>query len=119
MRTAVSPMKSDRRRILFALALPLLAGCASTTQISRLLDDPSHFDGRTVHVEGKVTGSVGLLGRGAYRLDDDTGVLTIVSDANGVPRKGAHVRVQGKFQSVFTVNEQAGAVLLEEKRSSR
>ena len=40
----------------------LLSGCAGVTPIRDLLNDPSHYDGKTVHIEGNVKGSVGGLG---------------------------------------------------------
>ena len=94
-----------------------LAGCASTTPIGELLDDPGHYDGRTVQVEGEVEGAVGALGAGAYQVRDDTGTLTVVSEAASPPRSGSRVRVSGIFEALFTFGPESIAVLREESRS--
>jgi len=71
----------------------LLAGCAPTS-IARINQDPSRFYNRTVHVDGTVTTSVGLLGTGGYQLDDGTGKIYVVS-RTGVPSSGSRVSVTG------------------------
>lgn len=56
------------------LVLTLLAGCKSgVTEIKTLLDDPAPFDKQTVRVAGAVGSSIGVLGYGAYQVDDGTG----------------------------------------------
>ena len=99
-------------------ALLLLAGCASVTPIGRLLDDPSHYDGKSVRIEGEVKEAAGGLGMGAYRVQDNTGTLTVVSETGGSPRTGAKVRVKGIFQALFTLGSRSLAVLREQSRSS-
>lgn len=98
-----------------------LAGCRATVPISHLLDDPYEFDGRRVKVEGHVTGAVGAFGRGAYTVDDGTGVVIIVSEREfgGVPRAGARVAVTGWFRSLFTLGPVSGAVIVERNRHPR
>ncbi|HEU4765657.1 MAG TPA: hypothetical protein VFT93_08425 [Candidatus Eisenbacteria bacterium] len=103
--------------ILVALALSL-AGCKGATEIKTLLDDPGRFDGTVVRVAGKVTTSVGLLGYGAYKLNDGTGTILVVSK-HGVPREGAEVGVEGTFHSVFTFHDEAGAAIEEAARKER
>lgn len=113
--------RSPRSSRFLSLAVPLvallaLAACRSTIDIGRLLDDPGRYDGQTVRVKGRVTGSVGALGQGAYRIDDGTGVLSVVSRNAGAPREGARVGVEGEFRSVFTFGNTTEAVLLERGR---
>ncbi len=61
--------------------------------------------------------SVSLLGHGAYKLDDGTGTIWVVS-RHGVPRKGARVKVKGKVRDVvdvstiFKLPEQVGSGLV-------
>lgn len=95
----------------------LLAGCAGTTRIETLLDDPSGFDGEEVRVRGEVTGALGLAGMGGYRIDDGTGELTVVSERGGAPRRGADVEVEGIFHAVFTLGDRSLSVLEETERS--
>lgn len=111
-------MASRYRSPLPALAagLLLLAACRGTLSIADLLDDPARYDGETVRIEGRVTRGIGLLGRGAYEVDDGTGELPVVSQLGGAPREGARVGVEGIFRSVFTFGDRSGAVLLERNR---
>ncbi|HUF89859.1 MAG TPA: hypothetical protein VMR66_07750 [Gemmatimonadota bacterium] len=99
-----------------AAALLLLAACRGTMSIGELLDDPARYDGDKVRIEGRVTSGIGLLGRGAYQVDDGTGELPVVSQLGGAPREGARVGVEGIFRSVFTFGDRSGAVLLEQSR---
>lgn len=94
----------------------LLAGCAGTRPIGHLLDDPHRFDGEVVRVEGEVVNAAGALGYGAYRLNDGTGTLYVVSDGGGVPRQGARVRVAGRFQALLTVGRTSVAGIVEKDR---
>jgi hypothetical protein len=103
--------------VTLVMALPLMvAGCkGGAIEIKKLVDDPGRYNGTTVRVAGKVTTSVGLLGYGAYRLDDGTGTVLVVSK-KGAPREGAEVGVEGTFRSVFTFENQSGAAIEETAR---
>jgi hypothetical protein len=109
---------SVRSLALVALpALLLIAGCkADLTPIKTLLDDPGRFDRQTVRIAGTVSQSIGVLGYGAYRVDDGTGTLTVVTKEGGAPREGAQVGVEGEFRSAFTLGTETAAVLLEKER---
>lgn len=109
--------RSARLVLVTATTTALLAGaCRGTVPIRDLLDDPARYDGESVRVEGRVTGSVGALGRGAYRVSDGTGTLGVVSERGGAPREGVEVGVEGTFRSVFTFGDRTEAVLVEESR---
>ncbi len=110
--------KTARIRLVPAalLLLALTAGCKGATSINTLLDDPARFDKQTVRVAGTVGHSVGVLGYGAYQIDDGTGTLTVVSKEGGAPREGAEVGVEGEFRSAFTLGTQTAAVLVEKRR---
>jgi len=99
------------------LAALVASGCASVTPIGELLDDPGHYDGETVRVEGDVQGSAGALGIGGYVIDDGTGSLTVISEGGTPPRDGARVKVKGVFEALFTFGSESLAVLREESRS--
>jgi hypothetical protein len=96
----------------------LLLGCrgGSVTSIKTLLDDPSRFDHQTVRVAGTVTQSVGVLGYGAYQLDDGTGKIFVASKEGGAPREGAKVGVEGEFRSAFTIGTTTAAAIVEHSR---
>jgi hypothetical protein len=110
---------SSHRLIRLApLACALLLGaCAGVTPIRDLLNDPSHYDGKTVSIEGNVKGSVGGLGVGAYEVTDKTGTLTVVTNQESPPRTGSKVGVKGKFQALLSLGFKSLAVLREESRS--
>lgn len=98
-------------------SLLLAAGCkSSTTSIKTLLDDPGRFDKQTVRIAGTVGASIGVMGYGAYEIDDGTGTLPVVSQQSGAPREGAKVGVEGEFRSAFTLGDKTAAVLMESKR---
>jgi hypothetical protein len=100
-----------------ALTALLFLSCkTNTTPIKTLLDDPSRFDGKTVRILGDVQGSVGLLGYGAYQVNDGTGTLSVVTQGGGAPRQGARVGVEGTFRSAYTIGNQSATVLVEEQR---
>jgi hypothetical protein len=77
------------------------AACASMT-INRVLANPSRYRDRQVRLSGSVVDSYSLANRGAYRIDDDTGQLWVVSD-RGTPRKGARVTVNGTIREGFNL----------------
>jgi hypothetical protein len=92
--------RSVRAALLVAVALPL-AACA--TAVNHILADPSRYRNRDVTVSGRVVDSASVAGRGAFRIEDRTGSLWVVSDV-GVPRRGAHVKVRGRIHDTFDVS---------------
>ena len=77
------------------------AACAART-VNQVIADPSRYRNREVKLSGTVVDSYSLVNRGAYRIDDGTGQLWIVSD-NGVPRKSARVDVKGTIREGFNL----------------
>ena len=100
-------------------------GCAGTT-ISKVLAEPQKYRQGDVDLKGNVLESVSLLGHGAYKLDDGTGTIWVVSN-HGVPRKGARVKVNGRVRDVVDIGtiiklpEQIGSglVMQENKHSAQ
>jgi hypothetical protein len=90
---------------MFAL---MLAGAAVTasacaTTVNHVLADPTKYRDRTVTIAGRVSDSVSVGRLGAYRLEDRTGSLWVVSDV-GVPRTGARVKVKGRVHDTFNLS---------------
>ncbi len=119
---------TTRRAAALALAAAVAvsaAGCASTT-INRVLAEPQRYRNDDVRLSGDVVESLSLLGHGAYRLDDGTGTIWVVS-RRGVPRRGARVQVKGEVKdvvdigSIFRLPDQIGSglVLVEESHRAR
>jgi hypothetical protein len=105
-----------RRLLALSVLLVAFAGCKGATPIKEVLDDPGRFGTKPVRIAGTVTNSVGVLGAGAYRVQDDTGTITVVSKTNGVPREGAKVGVEGTVQSGYTLGTESLTVLMETRR---
>jgi hypothetical protein len=110
---AIFPRRSLRALLLGGLVLVGLSACAHTVPIRDLLDRPQEFDGRTVQVEGTVTQSAGLLGTGAYEVDDGTGRIYVIAQGQGVPREGARTKAKGRFQAVFSFLGRTAAAIVQ------
>lgn len=84
-----------------ALSAILSSACAAKT-INHVLADPDRYRNREVRLSGSVVDSYSLANRGAYRIEDETGQLWVVSD-RGTPRKGARVTVKGTIREGFNL----------------
>lgn len=84
-----------------AVLVVMSLGCGVKT-INHIMADPSRYADKEVKIEGTVTESYSVIGKGAYQVDDGTGRLWIVS-TRGVPRKGARVQTKGKVKDGFNI----------------
>jgi hypothetical protein len=100
------------------LTAVLISGCKNVevTPIKTLLDDPARFDHQVVRIHGTVTKAIGVLGYGAYEVDDGTGHIPVATKSGGAPREGADVGVEGEFRSAFTLGATTAAAILEQSR---
>ena len=115
-------LRSPARRLAGALLLTaLVAGCkgGGTTPIKTLLDNPGQYDHQTVRIAGTVSKTLGVLGYGAYQVDDGTAGIAVVTEQNGAPREGARVGVEGEFRSAFTVGSTTAAAIIERSRTTQ
>jgi hypothetical protein len=98
----------------FLLAATLaLTACPSQTTISRINADPGRYRNKEVGVVGTVTDSYGVLGQGAYEIDDGTGRLWVVT-RRGVPSKGSRVGAKGRVYTGFNFGGRSFGTVLEE-----
>lgn len=106
-----------RRVLLIAiLALTVLLSSCYSVRVGRILSDPARYQGRMVHLNGVVTSSVGAFVAGAYRVDDGTGTITVLSNG-GVPRRGTRVSLDGRVQSgVSFFGQSYGTTIRERNR---
>ena len=85
------------RRLALVLALTwslTTMACLGTT-IDEITRSPGDYEGQEVTIRGSVVESFSVLGKGAFRVDDGTGSLWVVSEV-GVPSEGTEdVRVTG------------------------
>jgi hypothetical protein len=91
-----------RASLLLGIVFIGLNACSRTIRIRDLLDRPQEYNGKTVQIEGTVTQSAGVLGTGAFEIDDGTGKIYVIARGQGVPREGAKTTAQGRFESVFS-----------------
>lgn len=92
----------------------LLAGCPPRVSIEKINRDPGRYAGKEVTVAGKVVDSYGLMGRGAFQIDDGTGALWVLAGHYGVPEAGAKLAVTGDIQQGFTLVGRNFATILRE-----
>lgn len=98
-------LRTRRLALLFLAAAFGLSsiGCATTT-VARILAEPQRYTQRSdVRLQGDVVESMSFLGHGAYKLDDGTGTIWVISN-HGVPRRGARVKVDGRIRDVVDVS---------------
>lgn len=104
---------------LMLLGTLLLTACPQRTTISKINGDPGRYRNKEVGVAGTVTDSYGVLGNGAYELDDGTGKLWVVT-RRGVPSRGARVGAKGRVYTGFSFGGRSlGTVLEESDRSAK
>ena len=91
------------KRLMTLMILVALGGLGcGPKKISQILADPSRYSNQQVQVQGNVVESYSVVGRGAYRIQDDSGELWVVSN-RGVPREGARVSVKGRVREGFNL----------------
>jgi hypothetical protein len=93
------------------LALWAAASAACATSINKVISDPSRYRDQEVRISGHVADSYSVVGKGAYRVEDRSGSLWVVSD-RGVPRKGAEVTVKGRLREAFSLGSLGDLVRL-------
>jgi len=104
---------------LILAAVFLLTACPSQTTISSINADPGRYRGKEVGIVGNVTDSYGVLGNGAYEIDDGTGRIWVATQ-RGVPSRGSRVGVKGRVLNGFQWGGRSfGTVLEETGRTSK
>ena len=104
--------------VLFGAAL-LFTACPSQTNIAKINRNPDRYRGKEVGIAGRVTDSYGVLGAGAYEIDDGTGRMWVAT-RRGVPSRGAHVGTKGYVHNGFSfAGRSFGTVIEETDRRSR
>jgi len=110
-----------RARIVFGLLLAfgilLLTGCPPRVSIAKINQDPGRYAGKEVTVAGRVLDSYGVIGRGAFQVDDGTGAIWVLAGHYGVPEAGAKLAVTGRIEEGFTfVGRNFATILYETER---
>ena len=114
-------MRSNTRSIALALAL---VGVLSLTalakkKINEINADPSRYHNKKISIVGTVTDSYGVLGQGAYEIDDGTGRMWVIAERT-VPARGARVEAKGRLITGFVFRgRNMGTVLQESDRKAK
>jgi hypothetical protein len=98
--------------VIVVAALVLVA--CEQRKIGEITADPGRFQNKEVAVVGRVTQSFGALGRGIYRIEDETGSLWVLSENRGVPSRGATIGVKGRITPTVTFMGQNYATVMRE-----
>jgi hypothetical protein len=115
-------MLSIRKATFFFAVLAgtlFLTACPSQTNIGKINSDPGRYRNKEVGIVGRVTDSYGVLGNGAYEIDDGTGKVWVVT-RRGIPSRGSRVGAKGYVHTGFSfAGRSFGTVVEETDRSSR
>jgi hypothetical protein len=90
-----------------------LTACPKQDTISRINGDPGRYRNKEVGIAGNVTDSYGVLGNGAYEIDDGTGRIWVVT-TRGVPSRGSRVGAKGRVHTGFSFGGRSFGTVLEE-----
>ena len=108
---------SGTKRIVLIVAVLfgtfLVSACPSQTNIARINADPSRYRDKEVAIVGRVTDSYGVLGQGAYEIDDGTGRIWVAT-RRGIPSRGSHVGTKGYVHNGFSFGGRSYGTVIEE-----
>ena len=110
-------MRSRRTSLalVLVLAAAVLSAACEKTNIGKILDNPDRYYDKEVGVVGTVEDSysVPFVG-GAYKLDDGTGELWIVTKRGSTPRRGAKIGAKGRVYNGITFGGRNFGTVIEE-----
>ena len=90
-----------------------MTACPSQTTISKINSDPGRYRGKEVGIVGRVTDSYGVLGNGAYEIDDGTGRIWIAT-RRGIPSRGTEIGTKGYVHNGFSFGGRSYGTVVEE-----
>ncbi len=115
-------MTNVRRTIFLSFLLAgaiFLTACPNRESISKINADPGRYRNKDVAIAGNVTDSYGVLGTGAYEIDDGTGTIWVIT-RRGVPARGSQVGAKGRINTGFSFGGRSfGTVMEESERKAR
>ncbi len=98
---------------LILIGAVFLTACPKQETISRINADPGRYRNKEVGIVGNVTDSYGVLGNGAYEIDDGTGRIWVVT-TRGVPSRGSRVGAKGKVYTGYSFGGRSFGTVLQE-----
>ena len=87
------------------------------TPVKEILSAPAQFEGKEVKLKGKVKSAVKLLGVQIYKLQDETGEITVSTSA--LPPENSEVVVKGIVKSAVIVGGESLGLRVEEIKRVR
>jgi hypothetical protein len=105
-----------RRNLLivcFVIACAAAPVALAKTSINKINGDPGRYSNKKVTIEGTVTDSYGVLGEGAYEIDDGTGRIWVIAE-RAVPARGSRVEAKGHVITGFVYHGRNLAAALRE-----
>ena len=90
-------------KLLAAVMAFLVVGCASAS-INSVMADPGRYRDREVTVAGEVEESLGVLGRGFFKLRDGQDALWVYT-SQGLPRKGSRLNTRGRVRDLASIDQ--------------
>ena len=87
------------------------------TPVKEIIAAPAQFEGKEVKLKGRVKGSVKLLGVQVYKLQDETGEITV--STNALPAESSEVVVKGIVRSAVIVGGESLGLRVEEIKRVR
>jgi hypothetical protein len=103
--------------VLGAWAMLRTAKANRPTPIGTILADLRHWDGQEVLVEGDVSAPLNVMGIKAFKLTDDTGSITVVTE-RGVPADGEAASVRGFVKQIYKIGPVQQTVIYEPAEDS-
>lgn len=97
----------------FAIACVATPVALAKTSINKINGDPGRYSDKKVTIEGTVTDSYGVLGEGAYEIDDGTGRIWVIAE-RAVPARGSRVQTKGHVITGFVYRGRNLAAALRE-----
>jgi len=91
----------------------LLTACPSQTNIAKINADPGRYRNKEVGIIGRVTDSYGVMGNGAYEIDDGTGRIWVAT-RRGIPSRGSQVGTKGYVHNGFSFGGRSYGTVIEE-----
>jgi hypothetical protein len=114
-----SRMASAAGVVAILITALLLTACPPSPSIAEIEHNPGKYAGKEIVVHGNVEQTAGLLGSGAYRLNDGTGTIWVLSQSFGVPGRGANVRVTGTLVQGASLGGRNFGLALRQTRATK
>jgi len=117
----MNPIKGDVMRgtktagflVTLVVGTLLLTACPSQTNIAKINRNPDRYRSKEVGIVGRVTDSYGVLGNGAYEIDDGTGRIWVAT-RHGIPSRGSEVGTKGYVHNGFSFGGRSYGTVIEE-----